>query len=384
MRKLSLLLLSLLVITLFSCKPSQPVNPSSFTIGSGVLVLNEGNYQFSNASLTFYDPVADTVANDLFSKIYNAPLGDVAESMALVDGKLYIVVNNSNYIYKIDANTIMMDTTQPFMLTDFYSPREMYFVAPNKAYVSDLIGKGLWIVNPQDMSHCGFVETGKTTEKMVAVGNELYVSNWSYYYVDPHSHDSYNTVQVIDMNNDVKVDEITVGKEPNSMAVDKNGHVWVLCEGRRWDVMYPEFIEEPTLWEIDPLLKTASCRYVFEDNVDSQTGEYVGYSVSNIKSDPQGRYLYVIVGKMDEDGDSSDCEIRRFDVETMSFSDSFCISANGKTFYNMAVEPNQGELYVSCIPSYGIDNGVVNRYTSDGVLLTSFEAGIFPSAMLFK
>ena len=213
MRKLSLLLLSLLVITLFSCKPSQPVNPSSFTIGSGVLVLNEGNYQFSNASLTFYDPVADTVANDLFSKIYNAPLGDVAESMALVDGKLYILVNNSNYIYKIDANTIMMDTTQPFMLTDFYSPREMYFVAPNKAYVSDLIGKGLWIVNPQDMSHCGFVETGKTTEKMVAVGNELYVSNWSYYYVDPHSHDSYNTVQVIDMNNDVKVDEITVGKE---------------------------------------------------------------------------------------------------------------------------------------------------------------------------
>ena len=29
-------------------------------------------------------------------------------------------------------------------------------------------------------------------------------------------------------------------------------------------------------------------------------------------------------------------------------------------------------------------NGTVYRYTSDGLLLASFEAGIIPSAMLFK
>ena len=43
-----------------------------------------------------------------------------------------------------------------------------------------------------------------------------------------------NTVQVVDVNNDVKVAEITVGKEPNTMVVDKNNHVWVLCEGATW------------------------------------------------------------------------------------------------------------------------------------------------------
>ena len=259
MKKVNLFLLGVIAALLFACKPNQPVDPNTYTVGSGVLVLNEGNYQFSNASLTFYDPVADTVANNLFYKVNDAPLGDVAESMALVEGKLYIVVNNSNLIYKVDANTMVCDTTKPFKLGDFYSPREMFFVSPEKAYVSDLMGSGLWIINPKDMSHCGFVETGKTTEKMVPVGNELFVSNWSNYYLPEMEK---NTVQVIDMNNDVKVAEFQVGKEPNTMAVDKNGHVWVLCEGATWEADG----EQPSLWEIDPMLKTAKRRYEFDAN----------------------------------------------------------------------------------------------------------------------
>lgn len=367
-----------MAVTLFSCKPQpSPVDPGTFNLGSGVLVLNEGVYQFSDGgSLTFYDPEADTVANKLFYKVNGIPIGDVPESMALLDGKLYIVVNSSNYIYKVDANTLALDTTKPYQLVDFYSPREMHIVAPNKAYVSDLIGKGLWIINPQDMTHCGFVETGKTTEKMVQVGNELYVSNWSNYYFPAMEK---NTVQVVDINNDVKVAEIRVGKEPNTMVVDKNNHVWVLCEGATWQ----DDGEKPTMWEIDPMLKTAQCRYTFDDVVDPETGEVIHFAASNIKADPTGRYFYVIVSHVDEDGDASDSEIRRFDVETQQFSETFCISSEGDTFYNMAVDPRTGEIYVSRIGN-PVAPGMVYRYTADGVLLSSFKADIFPSAMLFK
>ena len=145
MKRNHLFWLLVLAAMLFSCKPDSPVNPSAYSIGSGVFVLNEGNFQYSNASLSFYDIQADTVCNNLFYKVNNAPLGDVAESMTLVDGKLYIVVNNSNYIYKVDANTMVCDTSNPFKITDFYSPREIHFVAPDKAYVSDLMGTNLWI-----------------------------------------------------------------------------------------------------------------------------------------------------------------------------------------------------------------------------------------------
>ena len=355
MKKVNLFLLALLVATLFSCKPDKPVNPNAYNLGSGVFVLNEGNFQFSNASLNFYDPQADTVANDLFYKVNSAPLGDVAQSLAIADGKLYIVVNNSNYIYKVDANSMVCDTTKPFKLGDFYSPREMHVVAPNKAYVSDLIGTGLWIVNPQDMSHSGSVEMGKSTEKMVQVGNELYVSNWSNYYVPGMEK---NSVQVVDINNDVKVAEIQVGKEPNCMAVDKNNHVWVLCEGATWEADG----ENPTLWEIDPMLKSATLRYGFEG------------TAMILKANASGDGMYMFI----------DNEVRRFDIAASTLSETFRIVApEGGMFYNMAVNPQNGELYVTDAKNYLMD-GTVYRYSEDGVLLSSFEAGVIPSAMLFK
>ena len=374
--KRNLFLLLALATLLFSCKPDQPVNPGTITIGSGVFVLNEGDYQFANSSLTFYDIEADTVVNDLFYKVNNAPLGDVAESMALVDGKLYIVVNNSKYIYKVDANTIVCDTTKPYKMGGFYSPREIFFVAPDKAYVTDIVGTNIWIINPQEMKHTGTIAMGNTTEKMLRVGNELFVSNWSYYYTDAYSHDSYHTVQVVDLNNDVKVADIEVGKEPNTMVVDKYGHVWVLCEGRSWDEEYDAegvpYGENPTLWEIDPMLRTAELRYEFKGPYEDDD-EIKGVA-STLRANPAGDQFYMIYNN----------EVRRFDLATMSLSETFRITPEPQgLFYNMTVEPRTGELYIADAKNY-MKNGTVYRYTSDGLLLASFEAGIIPSAMLFK
>ena len=339
-------------------------------------MLNEGDYQFANSSLTFYDIEADTVVNDLFYKVNNAPLGDVAESMALVDGKLYIVVNNSKYIYKVDANTIVCDTTKPYKLGGFYSPREILFVAPDKAYVTDIVGTNIWIINPQEMKHTGTIAMGNTTEKMLRVGNELFVSNWSYYYTDAYSHDSYNTVQVVDLNNDVKVADIEVGKEPNTMVVDKYGHVWVLCEGRSWDEDYDAegmpYGENPTLWEIDPMLRTAELRYEF--NGPYEDDDEIKGVATTLRANPAGDQFYMIYNN----------EVRRFDLATLSLSETFRITPEPQgLFYNMAVEPRTGELYIADAKNY-MKNGTVYRYTSDGLLLASFEAGLIPSAMLFK
>lgn len=358
MKRINLFLLALVAALMFSCKPEEPVNPvnpKALNLGSGLFVLNEGNFQFSNASLSFYDIEADTVGNNLFYKVNDAPLGDVAESMALVDGQLYVVVNNTNLIYKVNATTLVCDTTKPFKMGDFYSPRELFFVSPEKAYVSDIIGAGLWIINPKDMSHTGFIQTGKTTEKMVPVGNEIYVSNWSNYYLPGMEK---NTVQVVDMNNDVKVAEIQVGKEPNTMAVDKNGHVWVLCEGAVWEAD----AEQPSLWEINPLTKTAEKRYEFDG------------TAMVLRANPTGDQLYLIFNN----------EVRRFDIATLSLSESFRIAAQEEgMFYNMTIEPRTGDIYVTDAKNYMM-NGTVYRYTNDGLLLSSFEAGVIPSAMLFK
>jgi DNA-binding beta-propeller fold protein YncE len=190
---------------------------------------------------------------------------------------------------------------------------------------------------------------------MVQVGNELYVSNWSNYYIPGMEK---NSVQVVDINNDVKVAEIQVGKEPNCMAVDKNNHVWVLCEGATWEADG----ENPTLWEIDPMLKSATLRYEFDG------------TAMILKANASGDGLYLFFNN----------EVRRFDIATSTLSETFRIAAaEGGMFYNMAVNPQNGELYVTDAKNYLMD-GTVYRYSEDGVLLSSFEAGVIPSAMLFK
>lgn len=378
MRRIYWVALALVLAFFASCKsdsptPEQPVIPPQIDQQiTGVFVLNEGNFTVANSSLSYYYIEEDTVVNNLFYKANNAPIGDVGQSLAMLNGKLYIVVNGSKYIYKVDATTIAYEA----QLTDFYYPREMHIVAPDKAYVSDLMGPGLWIIDPQEMTHKGFVETGKCTERIVQVGNELYVSNWSYYYVDAESHESYNTVQVVDINNDVKVADVTVGKEPNTMVVDKNGHVWVLCEGRSWDEETDEngapYGENPTLWEIDPQLKTAVCRYEFKGPYEDDD-EILGTATA-LKANPAGDKFYMIYNN----------EVRRFDIATMNLADGFRITPEAQgLFYNLAVEPTTGDVYVTDAKNYTM-NGTVYRYSDDGVLLRSFVAGINPSAMLFK
>lgn len=340
------------VLGMVSCRQEKP-NDDEVSIGKGVFVLNEGTYTFANSSLTFYDYEFDTVANELFYKANAAPIGDVGQSLAMVDGKLYIVVNNSNYIYKVDANTLKVEGK----IDNFYSPREMLAVAPNKAYVSDLMGTGLWIVNPIDMSHCGSVELGKSTESIVCVGNELYVGNWSNYYTTEIEN---NTVQVVDIVNDTKVAEIVVGKEPNSMAVDKYDRVWVLCSGGYLNT------EKPVLCCIDPTLKQVVKRHEFD-------GGYPTCYPTNLTIDGRGERLYFI-----------DKDVYALSVDDESLPDKVFVEVTeGGTLYNLAVEPKSGDVYVADAKDY-MQNGMVYRYSSDGVLLRSFEAGIIPHAMVFN
>ena len=360
MKKTALILAFLIALLFSACGPKDPLpDQPEVVVGKGVFVLNEGNFGYANASLTFYDPLVDTVANSLFYRVNGAPIGDVGQSLAMVDGNLYIVVNASNYIYKMNARSLAIDTTQPYMLKDFFSPRYMLPVAPDKAYVSDIVGTDLWIVNPKDMTHIGSISMGKSTETMVQFGRELFVTNWSRYYVPGMVN---NTVQVVDIDNDVKVAEIEVGYEPNGMVADKNGNLWVLCEGDANDDTVPS-----TLWRIDPRTKTSSLVVTYEKKA------------LNLAIDPTGTYLYYIYGGDWVNGG----DLHRVNVDQPEMEDSFVIPSEGKMFYKIAVNPSNGDIYLSDAKTYTM-NGTVYRYNSDGVLLSSFDAGICPGFMLFN
>lgn len=348
------------MIATASCKKEKNQNDTPVTPISeekkGVFILNEGTFTYANSSLSYYDKEADTVGNNLFFKANGSPIGDVGQSLALYNGSLYIVVNVSKYIYKVDAETLKFQAK----LEGFTSPRNIFSVGDGTAYVSDLQRDGLWLIDLEKMEHIQFIETGNSTEAMVRVGDELFVSNWSNYYV-PNS--SNNSVQVIDMKTNTLVETIDVPQEPNAMVVDKNDDIWVLCSGG-----YNPGEQEPALVRIHPDTYQCDDPFRFEAGTDYPDG---------LAIDGAGENLYYLNGGYNE------LNVYKMSIDAAQTPDEPFIAADGRVFYNVAVDPENGDVYVTNAKNY-VQNGDVERFTKDGELLSKFTVGVVPCYMLFN
>lgn len=55
--------------------------------GTGLFICNEGNFQYGNATLSYYDPATRRVRNEVFFRANGMRLGDVVQSMSIYDNK---------------------------------------------------------------------------------------------------------------------------------------------------------------------------------------------------------------------------------------------------------------------------------------------------------
>ena len=349
-----------LLLTFVSCKPGPDPTPQETNIAKGLFVLNEGTFTYANSSLTFYDPEADTVENNLFYRVNNSPLGDVANSMMLDETGMYIVVNNSKYIYKVDPKTMKYKAK----LDGLTSPRHIMSINKNKAYVSDQESTGLWIINPETMQKTGFVELGNTTERMVRVGDEVVVTNWSNFY-QPETSNS--TIQFVNIDSDSLVAEMDVTPEPNSIVLDKNNNIWVLCSGGYLPPC------EPALFCINPSSREIVKRFDFAD------GDYP----SSLTIDDAKENIYFL------NGGFGTLSLYKMSIgeETLPStplvnSQQSTVNGQGRVFTNVIISED-GDIYLTDVKNY-VQNGEVLRYTSEGEFVTSFPAGIVPGAMMFN
>ncbi|GAG04667.1 unnamed protein product, partial [marine sediment metagenome] len=191
--------------------------------GKGIFIINEGGYGAGNASLSYFNTDSNSVSNNVFYNTNSIPLGDVAQSMVIIDSIGYIVVNNSGKIEVINVNTFESYAT----ITGFTSPRYMLPVNDEKAYITDMYCDSIAIIDLNSNSITGYINAGKNTEQMVMCNNYVFVTNWSYG----------NSIQVINPDSDQVVDSVEVVKQPNSIVADKNDNIWVLCDGGWVDEM---------------------------------------------------------------------------------------------------------------------------------------------------
>ena len=360
MNKNTILSLILSTIFIFSgCMPDDPpVTPPDINEShSGLFIVNEGNFMYENASLSYLDFETDSVMNNVFFDVNNIPLGDVAQSMVIMDSTGYIVVNNSGKVYAINTNTFEVVGK----ITGLTSPRYMHFVSKTKAYITDIYAKSIAIVNPLTFEITGHIDVDNhesqyyqhSTEQMVQYKNYVFTNCWSYD----------NKILVIDTETDRLVDSIEVLKQPTSLVIDKNNQIWTITDGGYNGSTYG--YEQPGLIRINPETRTAEivCRFELDD------------SPSELKINGSGDTVYFLNRNVYRFAIDNPSDIQLFARNTSSSS------YNG--FYGLAVDPQTSLVYVSDGLNM-IKNGIVYKYSASGELLKSYKVGLIPGEFCFK
>ncbi len=322
------------------------------TTGEGLFVLNEGNFQYSNGTLTYYDPSTGEVQNEVFFRANGYRLGDVVQSMAIYDNKGWIVVNNSKVVFAIDPVTFK----EVGRIENLTSPRYIHFISPEKAYVTQIWDNRIFIVNPKTYQITGHItvpnmesESG-STEQMVQYGKYVYCNCWSYQ----------NRIIKIDTETDKVVDEIQVGIQPTSLVMDKYNRLWTVTDGGYEGSPYG--YEAPALYCIDADKFEVVSRFRFKK------GDYP----SEVQMNGTRDTIYWI-----------NDDIWQMDVLAQRVPVRPFLESRGTIYYGLTVNPRNSEVYIADAIDYQ-QQGKIYRYSSNGKLLDEFYVGIIPGAFCWR
>jgi len=325
-----------------SCEILRDDPELPFPEGHGAFILNEGNYLAGNGSLSFYSLETKKIYDNLFFERNERPLGDIPTFMAVDGDRAFIIVNNSGTVEVIDLNTMESLGT----LTGIISPRQMV-IRERKAYISSLMSDFIYIVDIDNLVVTGTVDIGCNSEALVIAGNRLFAANWS----------GGDKITVVNLTDNTVETEIKTGLEPESMVLDRNNRLWILCTGG--------YMNE----EIPRIMKINALTLAVEDELEFRT---VSDNPSSLIVNSGGDTLYYI-----------DEGVRRMTVTTAALPGNAFISTRGRLFYKLAASPWNGMLMVTDAIDWQ-QKGDLLIYNRNGSLVDTEQCGIIPGFMRFK
>ncbi len=349
----ALFVIPVLLAASASCMKWDYGEPEDFTAhGEGLFIVCEGNFQYGNSSLSYYDPQTRTVINDAFYRANGYKLGDVAQSMTCYDGRGWIVVNNSHVIFAIDPVTFR----ETGRITGFTSPRYIHFISPEKAYVTQLWDNRIFIVNPSTYQITGYItvpdmtmEQG-STEQMVQWGDYVYCCCWSYQ----------KRILRIDTRTDRIDAQFETGVQPVSLSLDRFGKLWILTDGG-YDGN-PAGYESASLYKVDAATLEVERQFQFRRSD----------TPSELQLNGTRDTLYWLNN-----------DVWRMDVRSTRPPVRPFLKERDTRFYGLTVDPVRGDVYVADAIDYQ-QQGMIYRFTSDAAPVDSFYVGVTPGAFCWN
>jgi len=353
-RRVVLILCAVYCFMLSSCDDEN--NQPAGEFEKGVFVINEGNYLDADGTVSFIDPDDASVKQDLFGSVNNGlALGDVVQSMTIEGDFSYIVVNNSNKIEVVNANTFeSIHTIQGLSLPRYFATLD------GKGYVTEWVSYTdpgrVTIIDLENHTSGESITVGYGAENILAHDGLLYVSN-----------NFSNTVSVIDPTEEKVIKTIEVGNSPGTLLLDSQEMVWVMCGGG-YDLEFNP-LNDGKLVRLDPEKSQDELAVSVVLSIDLGTNLTPKAAINKAMD----RIFYY-------NGNSV------YNLSTSSHAapaSPLFTEANATGFYGIGVDPQNDLLYLADAKNFA-GNGTVYRYTLSGEPVDNKVAGRGPNGFVFK
>lgn len=339
----------ILATVIISCKKEKIEEPAApTTLGNGILVLNEGLFQQNNSSLSWVDLSSGQVSNSIFMQKTNRELGDTGNDIKRYGGKVYIVVTGSSTIEVLSAQNLT-SVKQISMLNGSIGkqPRSIEFFGA-KAYVTCYDGF-VDVIDTVTLSVEQRIAVGANPERMAISQEKLFVTNsggLNFPEVD-------STVSVIDLNANIELTKIVIGKNPGDILAGTDGMIYAISRG--------DYSAIPSrMHRIDPTSLTVETNYPFDVSAISERGSEILLINSS----------------------ASTVSVNLFSTQSQSITSSNFIDLSGvTTLYGIHCDMSKQVMF--CLDAKNYTNtGYVHKFDFSGNLINSYHVGLNPSKLI--
>lgn len=338
------------------------------TIGGlqGFYLLNEGNMGSNKATLDFYDfETGKYIRNIYAERNPNVPkeLGDVGNDIGIYKGRLYTVINTSNKIEVMDAQTAIRIGQIEIPNCRFIKFHEGY------AYVTSYAGPVIIDPNYQQIGYVAKVDietlkvidrclVGFQPDELEIIDGKIYVAN-SGGYMGAGSTSGYErTVSVIDIATFLEEKRIDVAYNLERLKTDSRGDLWVSSRGDYKELPSRLFFIDKEKQQVTDTIEIAASNYWIDDDL-----LYVyGTEYSHITTEWDISYSVV---------DTKTHKVIKTDIITDGTDKKI------EKPYGIMVHPVSKDIYITDAGNY-VTPGILYCFNKEGKKKWSVRAGNIP------
>lgn len=338
-------------------QPELPVDPDP--VEAVAFILNEGTWGGNNANISMFHPNQEGLGKaDLYQEVNGTQLGDLANAMVEEDDNIYVVLNGSKVVNRLDE---ACKNQASYTFPEAEGAPRCIDVEDQYAYVTQYGGQ-VSKLNIKDMTLAGTFKGGDNLEGIVEKDGKLYVANT--YTQDGSGNFVYNKeVFVIDAKTMELESTIEVVENPTKLY-EIDDKIYLISAGNYYDILPQEKEVDAALQILNPQTNSAQIITKASKITKGNDGMIYGIRTYNNKNS-----FFIYNPKVGE-------------VSETSFLQDAPASLSTAVIYLLEVDEESGHIYVGT--SDYTTNGTIYQFDKSGKLVQSFDSGgINPSAMVF-